>query len=333
MAASCCSFRCPATRPRRSPTAGRCHRSAGPVTVALRPSDRSVVDRRLAPAGPHPPADGGPVPVVPGTDRAHRRGCPAAPASTSWSSRTASPAFVRGRGRPSHDPTGEGFTTGAGAWALRGHRLHQRPHRIVRRTGTGACASGRRIVAATGPPSVSAIPDVAAGVLLREPGCRDRCDDASSARPDLRLPVHGSAHRGACSPGSAHRAATSSPTCWRRGGRRSGSWHERPVHRVRAVRGAMAGRSYVYPNRVVRDLVELDDADRDAFAADLPRSAGRFDGLYRRAAALHLGAAPDADSERSAEALVARRAAVGASQRQQAEVPGRFGSGDGGIHQ
>ena len=95
-----------------------------------------------------------------------------------------------------------------------------------------------------------------AGVLLREPRRGDRRDADPSARPDLRLPLSDAADRGDAASRRATiasaTAATCLPTCWRAevaDGSRDHRAH-RPVHRVRTVRGALAGRGAHLPEQV-----------------------------------------------------------------------------------
>ena len=90
---------------------------------------------------------------------------------------------------------------------------------------------------------------------------------------------------------------------------------------------------HIYPNRFVHNLVDLTDAELDGFAQIYLDVLGRFDRMYPTAlpyiSALH----QYANTDRTARRLLPCRADVGAAQRDQAEVPGRFRVGDGRVHQ
>ncbi len=119
-----------------------------------------------------------------------------------------------------------------------------------------------------------------------------------------------------------------------RGGRRQPHHRQnRAVHRVRSVRGPVAGRGAHLPEPVRAQPRRPVRRRAGRLRADLPRRARPVRPDVSDCAALHFGAASIRRHSRTARRLLPRRADVGAAQRDQAEVPGRFRVGDGRVHQ
>ena len=106
----------------------------------------------------------------------------------------------------------------------------------------------------------------------------------------------------------------------------------RSVHRVRAVRRALAGRGAHLPEQVRAQPFDLSDGRARRVRGDLPRRAATLRPDVFRPTALHFGAAPILRIPRIAGGLLPRRADVDPAQRYCAEISGGVRIGDGRVH-
>ena len=226
----------------------------------------------------------------------------------------------------------------AGRGPVRGGLLHLRPQHLLRRlppAGSAPCwtrspTDHRGVGAARR----------GAGLLLREPGRRDRCHAAPPARPDLRVPVRDAAH-----PGDAGRGRAGTPS--RTGG---GNLYADVLAAERAAGDRVVAENehwtayvpaaarwpfevHVAPHREVPDIPALSDAERDAFGPLYLDVLRRFDGLFDMPMP-YISAWHQAAVRRGPRAGLPAPAAVQhPAGRGQAEVPGRLRVRDGRLHQ
>ena len=141
---------------------------------------------------------------------------------------TTSPSLGLGRTRTQRRP-------------LRGRLLQPRDARLVRRASAESRA--RTVVEAWADrtEALSALPGIAAGLPVREPRRGHRRHAAPPARPDLRLPLRHAAHHARCCAASTPYGPTLfADILETRAHRPARRARRRALHRVRAVRGALA---------------------------------------------------------------------------------------------